>query len=410
MNLKSILPWFKGRPSLTNGSFWAGWYGASTWSGKPVSMETALQQSAFYACVRLTAQAISTMGGQVYEKQRDGGREPVENTPLSDVLLRSPNMDQTPVEFWESQVAWLLVQGNGYSEKRMSGDRLVALDPWPSDTVQPFRDQNKELKYRVSDRGKVEIFPREKVFHLRGFSFGGDVAPSIIRYAAQTLGSASAIEETAAKVFANGLQSSGFLETANELTPLQREQMKKVLTDFAGSSNAGKLMVLEAGLKYNQLSIIPEDAQMLESRRWSIEEICRWFGIPPIIVGHAAQGQTMFGSGVEQILIAWLTLGLNPLMRRIESRIQKELTSPKERGLKQYFEFNREALLQADSAAKAQFLSTLTQNGLMTRNEGRAKLNLSRKPGADQLTVQMQMQPIAAAGVPPTPVSETQNV
>lgn len=408
MKLKTIFPWFKGHPTLTNGGFWSAFWGGSTFSGKPATLETAMQQSAFFACVRLTAQAISTMGGNIYEKQPDGGRVLVKESPLVDVLLRSPNIDQTPVEFWEGMVAWMLVNGNAYAlEGRLTAQSdLATLTPMPSDCMEPFRDDNRVLKYRFNDRGKTEIYPREKIFHIRGFSFGGDVAPSIIRYAAQTISTGSAIEETAAKIFANGLSSSGFLQTDNELTEKQREEMREVMKTFTGSSNAGKLMVLEAGMKYQTMSLIPEDAQMLESRRWTIEEICRWFGIPPIIVGHAAQGQTMFGSGVEQILIAWLTLGLNPLMRRIESRIAKELTSNKERAKNHYFEFNREALLQADSAAKAQFLSTLTQNGLMTRNEGRAKLNLSRMDGADQLTVQMQMQPIQASGVPITPVSE----
>ena len=136
---------------------------------------------------------------------------------------------------------------------------------------------------------------------------------------------------------------------------------------------------------------------MLLSRRFNVEEICRWFGVPPIIVGHAAQGQTMWGSGVEQILLAWLALGINPLCKRIEARIKKQLIPAGERR-KVYAEFNREGLLQMDSAAKAAFLSAMTQNGLMDRNEGRAKLNLPKRAGADKLTAQTNLAPLDQLG------------
>jgi HK97 family phage portal protein len=136
---------------------------------------------------------------------------------------------------------------------------------------------------------------------------------------------------------------------------------------------------------------------MLENHRCSVEEMCRWFGMPPIIIGHAAQGQTMWGSGVEQILLAWLTLGIDPLCDRIEARIKKQLIRPSG-NRRRYAEFNREALLQMDSAAKASFLSIMTQNGLMTRNEGRAKLNLPRVDGGDELTAQTNLAPLSTLG------------
>ena len=169
------------------------------------------------------------------------------------------------------------------------------------------------------------------------------------------------------------------------------------MESYVSSSNAGKLMVMPTGLKYERLSLTPIDVQMLEHQRFSVEEMCRWFGMPPIIIGHAAQGQTMWGSGVEQILIAWLTLGIDPLCDRIEARIKKQLIRPTG-NRRRYAEFNREALLQMDSAAKAAFLSMMTQNGLMTRNDGRAKLNLRRIDGADALTAQTNLAPLDQLG------------
>lgn len=395
----SLLTWLGRRIKLTDGAFWGAFLGNSSWAGKTVTLQSAMQLATVWACVRLTAQAVSVLPVALYQKDGDGGRRQAVDHPLAELLDLSPNARQTPAEFWEGMVAWVLAQGNGYAEKVMLGQRVVALDPWAADQVRPYRDSDGALRYRYSDRGQSEDLPADKVFHIRGFGFGGDLGLSTVVYGAQTLGAAMAADESAAKVFANGLQTSGLLSSDATLKPEQRTALKKIMEEYIGSSNAAKLMILEAGLKFQQVTLNPEAAQLLETRRFAIEEICRWFGMPPIIVGHAAQGQTMWGSGVEQILIAWLTLGLNPLLRRIEQRIRKDLIVPAQRG-RYYAEFNREGLLQADSAAKAAFLSTMTQNGLMTRNEGRAKLNLTKSSdaGADALTAQSNLAPLGLLG------------
>ncbi|MNS73414.1 Phage portal protein [compost metagenome] len=181
------------------------------------------------------------------------------------------------------------------------------------------------------------------------------------------------------------------------MTPEQRNDLRNLFKKFRGSENAGKVMVLEAGMKPIPFELKPEDAQMLESRRFNVEEICRWYGMPPIIIGHAADGQTMWGSGVEQILLAWLTLGINPLCKRIEARIRKDLIPLGEKR-RVYAEFNREGLLQMDSTAKAAFLGAMVQNGLMDRNEGRSKLNLPNRPEAGALTAQTNLAPLDKLG------------
>lgn len=375
-------------------------FGLSSYSvaGKQVSTESAMALSAFYAGVRVTSQAISSMGVGVYEKQSDGSREAVDRGELYDLFRVSPNADQTPQEFIEGVVAWLLVQGNSYALKDGTDSRYLSLLPMPSNLTHPVRDpKTNELVYEFIDRGKKVTFPREKVWHVKGFGFGGDVGLSAVRHGVNSLGSAMATDETASKMFASGMSASGFLSTDAVLTPEQRAQTGEMLKAYHGSSRAGKTLVLEAGMKYNALSLSPEDAQMLDTRRFNIEEICRWIGVPPIIVGHSAQGQTMWGSGVEQIMLAWLTLGLNPLAQRIEARIAKQLIRPRDRG-KIYAEFNRERLLQMDSTAKANFLSQMTQNAIMTRNEARARLNLPRKDGADDLTAQTALAPLETLG------------
>lgn len=386
------------RLRLTDGGTWAWIFGRSSKAGKQVSLQTSLQLAAVWACIRLTASAVSALPLGIYEKGKDGSREDRGDHPLSDVLVHSPNADQTGLEFWETMVAAYAARGNAFAERVYTGTFLSALQPFDGRAVR----ENGELVYKLNDRGKEETLPRDKVFHLKGVSFGNsDEGLSPIACGVHSLGSSIAADETAAKIFANGLQQPLIIDSGKAvLKPEQRRDLTSLFKKFAGSDNTGKVMVLEAGMKPVPLALNPEDAQMLDTRRFNVEEVCRWFGVPPIIVGHAAAGQTMWGSGVEQILLAWLALGINPLCKRIEARITKQLVPPGERR-RVYAEFNREGLLQMDSQAKAEFLSKVTQNGLMTRNEGRAKLNLPARAGGDQLTVQSNLTPLdqlSAAG------------
>lgn len=389
------------RLSLTDGSAWAALFGRRGYAGKSVSMTTAMQVATAWACIKLTSQAIASLPVKVYEKRSATDRVEVEDDAVGAVIADSPNEDQTPLEYWEETVAWLVTRGNAYSERVYSGKTLVALQPIASTFCHPFREDG-ELFYRVNDRGKKEILPRDKVFHVKGFGQGlenRDLGLSPIAYGANTLGSAMAAEEVAGNLFSNGLLASMLLSADQPLDDVQAEQVQKIIEKFVGSTRANKALALPYGLKAEKLTLNPDDAQLLETRRFSIEEICRWFGVPPIIIGHAAEGQTMWGSGVEQIMISWLTLGLDPLCDRIEARIKKQLLRPAG-NRRRYAEFNREALLQMDSTAKAAFLSAMVQNALMTRNEGRAKLNMPRdaSPVADQLTAQTSLAPLDRLG------------
>lgn len=385
------------RLTLQNGSAWASFIGHESSAGKIVTIETAMQIATVWACIKITAQALAGLPLQMFVKGSDGSRERLDDE-LAYILGESPNEDQTSLEYWEATAAWLLTMGNAYAEKASIGRRLVALQPLASVRCVPVRKPDNTLVYRYNDRGRTEELPRDKVFHLRGFGFGGDLGLSPIRYGVQSMGSAIAADETAGRLFGSGLLASGILSTEQVLDDDQRTDLEGIMGQYVGSSRAGKLMVLEAGMKYEALQLAPDDAQLLETRRFQIEEICRWFGVPPIIIGHAAEGQTMWGSGIEAILIAWLTLGIDPLCDRIEARIRKQIIRPFGRP-RAYAEFNREALLQMDSTAKAAFLSAMVQNGLMDRDEGREKLNLPRRGGgASQLTAQTNLAPLDQLG------------
>lgn len=390
-------PW--PRFGLRDRAPWAYVYGGAAASGKAVTMDSAMQLAAFWACVRLTASVVATLPLKLYLTDADGGRNEVDSDhPLVTIFTDSPNGELTAFEFWEAATAWLLVTGNAFAEITRLGGRIVGLQLLPSDQVQVTRDANYSLHYKFADRGQMVDLPPENVLHLKGFGFGGDLGLSVIRFGVQTIGSAIAAEETAGKFLGNGMMPSGMLSTDQELNDGQREQLQKLLAKYSSSANAGKILTLEAGLKFEQISINPEDSQLLETRRFAVEDICRWFGVPPVVIGHAAAGVTAWGTGIESLMLQWLATGLNPVLTRIESRLRLQLLTPDERRAGIYPEFNREALLQTDSAAKASFLSQMVQNGLMSRSEGRAKLNLPRRPEADVLTAQVNLSPLDALG------------
>lgn len=362
--------------------------GAVSKSGQNVSQQSVLQLSAVWACVARTSGLIGSLPGALYERQADGGRKKIVND-LSRILSGQPNSGQTGFEFWEGNTAQILMQGNGYNEKLIVGNRLVGLRPLFN--CMRRVERSGKVVFEVRENGRMRTLSPDQVFHIPGFGAGDGVGLSAIRYGVQSLGSALAADEAAGTVFANGLSVGGVIESDQTLSPDQRADLQSLLTTFVGSKKAGKTLTLEAGLKYKQISMNPDDAQLLETRRFQVDDICRWFGTPPIVIGHASEGQTMWGSGVESIMIAWRTMGINPLLRRIEARINRDLIPANKRDV-WYWEWNRDAMLQMDSKAKSEFLAKMVSNGIISRDEARVKLNEERRGGAaDDLMAQTAM-------------------
>ncbi|RKF23368.1 phage portal protein [Altericroceibacterium spongiae] len=359
--------------------------------GDRVTPKSTLGLSTAWACIALKSELVGSMGCGVYSKSESGGRRAQDGHWLYDLLHESPNADQTPSEFWAGQVAAMDLWGNAYAEKSTLGNRVTSLTPMRPDLTDVVR-RNGQRIYRFRDRGKLEELPAEKVFHLRGMTFGGDVGLSAVEFGRRTIGSALSANRTASNAFAKGLQISGFMETGTtNLKPEQRADLIDIFAEFMNSPEmAGKVMPLEKDFKFVPLQMKPADAQLLESRRWDVEEVCRWFGMLPILIGHAAQGQTMWGSGIEQLLLGWQTLRLNPLLKKIEQAAKKQLLPVGERK-KVYAEFNREAVMATDSAGRAALYSAFGQNGVMDRNEMRSRENLDHREGGEYLTVQSNL-------------------
>lgn len=400
--------WIGKTIGLTDGKFWSTYFGGRNSSGKPVSRDTVLTIAAAWACVRIISEVVGILPNFLYRKLPDGSREIVTGHPLYSILHDAPNPDFAACEFWEAVAACLCLEGNAYGMKMKlrSGGAIVGIDLIDPRTVMVTRQPRSwELRYRFNLRNQSYDLTSEDMIHWRGFGNGADLGLSPIRYGANTFGVAMAADDAAGATFRNSNNSSGFIQTPTVLKPDQRKQFNESLDKFKGDENAGKLMLLEGGFEFKGFGINPDDLQMLEARGFSIEQVCSFFRVPPFMIGHQEKS-TSWGTGLEQTVLAFLTFTMLPYLKKIQSRNNLALLSADDRAKGLYSEFSVDALLQADSAARAAFYSTMTQNGLMTRDDARVKENLPRKGGnADVLTVQSALVPLdmlgtAAAGPP----------
>lgn len=379
--------------------------GSSSKAAKTVTGNTALENAAAWACSRLLAETIGTLPFMLYDTDADGERRPATSNPLFDLLHDAPHYDFTAVEFWEGVGLSMILWGDAFARKEKIGERVVALTPLRCDQVQVRRTSSGAREYVYSDAKGKQFYSEDDIFHVRGFGGAGDRGLSTIAFARQVLGSALAADEFAASMWANGARPTGVLTVENNgiLTPEQRQQVRdNIVAPFVGSDKAGGLMVLEAGFKFSPITMTLEDAQFLESRSFNVEEICRFFRVPPFMIGHTEKS-TSWGTGLEQQMIGFLTFSLRPYLARIEAAVRRSLIPAADRArLKP--EFNVEGLLRTDSKARADFYAIMVQNGIYTRNEVRRLENRPPMAGADALTVQSQNVPL---GQTPDPAAQT---
>lgn len=363
--------------------------------------EKAMQLSTVFACVRLIAETVGTLPCVVYRRESDQGKQADPDYPLYFLLHDSPNADFTAVEYFERLGADLCLWGNHFSEiaRGVTGSivALIGLDP---SLVSVGRTTSGAIKYMYADpyQGWREI-PEENMFHVRGFGKTNDdvLGLSPISCARVSLDIAASSDAVAANTYKNGLRPSIAIQTERVLTPAQRDEERAWLQKMAGGlKNAGGAIVLEGGYQVKQFSMNPADAQMLENRSFNVEDICRWFRVPPFMVGHTEKS-TSWGSGLEQQGQGFATYTLRPYLSRIESAIHKKLIPLKDRRL-YLAEFNLDGLLRADSEGRARHYSTALQNGWMNRDDVRAKENMGKIPGGNVYTVQSNLLPLDKIG------------
>lgn len=366
-------------------------------AGEAVTDQSVLAISAVWACVNLISGTIASLPLMVYRTDRNGAREVARDHPLYRVLHDSPNYDQTSVDFWDFVCASIELWGNAYARKRVEDGRVVALMPVSPALMQVRRLTSGSLEYRWTEDGRQYVESDKTMLHIRGFGGNPLGGMSTLTFGRHAFSLARAVDRSAASMFRNGMRPSVQLVFEKWLTPEQRELAHSTLTEkYLGAMNAGRPWVSEGGAKVEAISINPEDAQMLESRGFSVEEICRFFGVPPFMVGHTEKS-TSWGTGLEQQTLGFQKFTLRRRLKRIEQACEKQLLTPDDRARGITIEFSLEGLLRADSAGRAAFYREMTGIGAMTINEVRALENLPKVPGGDVPRMQMQNVPITLA-------------
>lgn len=362
------------------------WNGSSTSAGQTVNEKNVLSLSAAWACARLIGESCGTLPLHLYKKV-SGGRERAEEHSLYSIIHRKPNADVSAGSFWESMVVSMLLQGNGFAKKMMIGNRLVGLDFLVPGRLAISRNTAGKLEFRYTGYDGVQReIPREQIFHIPGFTRDSHWGMSAIQYGAGVFGGALASQTAANSVMENGLLPTVAFTVQNVLKPSQREEFRAYADAISGALNAGKSPVLENDMKAQKIGIDPKDAQLLETRTFNVEEVCRWFRVDPSLVGHGGKDSN-WGTGLEQKMLAFLMFTLRVWLVRISTAINTQLLTTVEQRT-HYAEFAIEGLLQADSKSRAEFYQVMVDHGIMTRDEVRQKENLPLKGGnAGELTV-----------------------
>ena len=407
MNMGILSGLFHSRDKPTNatsGSSYRFFLGGST-SGKTVTERSAMQMTAVYSCVRILAEAIAGLPLHLYTYKEDGGKEKAIGHPLYLLLHDEPNPEMSSFVFRETLMTHLLLWGNAYAQIIRNGKgEVVALYPLMPNRMTVDRDSSGQLFYSYqmnnSDAptmktGTVILKPSD-VLHIPGLGFDGLVGYSPIAMAKNAIGLAIATEEYGAKFFANGATPGGLLEYPGTVKDPDRvrESWNK---GFSGSQNAGKVAILEEGMKYTPISIAPEQAQFLATRKFQINEIARIFRVPPHMVGDLEKSSF---SNIEQQSLEFVKYTLDPWVVRWEQSLSRALFTPEEK--KKYFvKFNVEGLLRGDYQSRMNGYATARQNGWMSANDIRELENLDRIPaeeGGDLYLINGNMLPLVHAG------------
>lgn len=405
MNLFSI---FRSRDKPTNstvGGYYT-FYGGTSTAGKRVSQKTAMRMTAVYSCVRILSEAVAGLPLHLYRYTDTGGKEKATDHPLYFLLHDEPNPEMTSFIFRETLMTHLLLWGNAYAQIIRNGKgEVIALYPLMPDKMTVDRDENGNLYYEylisheegnLGKEGTVRLTPRD-VLHIPGLGFDGLVGYSPISLARDAIGMAIACEEYGAKFFSNGAQPSGVLEHPGTLKDPARIRESWNAT-FGGSQNANKVAVLEEGMKYSPISIAPDQAQFLETRKFQIDEIARIFRIPPHMVGDLDKSSF---SNIEQQSLEFVTYTLDPWICRWEQSIVRSLLSREEKGTF-FVKFNVDGLLRGDYQSRMQGYAIGRQNGWMSANDIRELENLDRIPeaeGGDLYLVNGNMTKLKDAGI-----------
>jgi len=391
MNLFKFFNWFSGNANRqASGDQVTGPSTTAHEDTTRVSIDSALQISTVWACIDLLVESLSSLPVIVYQETK-GGREKAKDELIYDIFHRSPNRIQTSQEFWETMFLNFFFRGNAYAriQKNKLGEP-VALWPLSADQVRVKVVESRVFYFYHFDN-KEYIYDESDILHIKGKG-NGIVGLSLLEHMGASCNVAIKAQNHTNATYRKDARRPGVLMSEKVLTKEQREALKQ---NLSGLVTGGKqeLHILEADFKFEALGMSPSDIQLLETRKFSVQDLARWFGVPSVLVNDTGE-TTSLGSSITQILDGFYRLKLRPQLTRVEQAIHKRVFTPKMRARRLSVEFNLDALLRANIKDRMEVYSKGTQNGVYTRNECRQKENLPPVKGGDKLTVQSNMMSI----------------
>lgn len=357
-----------------------------------VGVDGALQISMVWACVSLRANIIASLPFFAY-KTKNGEKELDRGSRLYAPLSDSPNSRMTPFEFWRTMIMNYDLRGNAYARiDRDTNGEAIAMWPMPSDQVEPKVLANGSMVYEYRFGNDVAVLSDTNVFHLKNLG-NGTSGLAKLEFMRATTDEAAKSQGGASRLFANGGKPSGVLMIDKVLDKDQRAAVKR---NFEGMAEGGisRLFVLEAGMKYEPVSMSPVEQQLLEARKYGVEEICRWLDVPAVLVNHAGLIQYGNNDVVEDIFYKQIIM---PLVENIEQAFRKRVMTPRQRATGAC-EISMDGLLRGSATKRAEINAKNVQNGLKTRAEIRQLEGDPFIPGSDQLTAQSNLVPLGMLG------------
>ncbi len=353
----------------------------------------AMQSTAVLACVRILSETLANLPLLVYRRLGQG-RERAKEHSLYKLLMTQPNPEMTAFTFKETMMAHLLLWGNCYAEIEFDQNgKIIALWPIPPNMVDVIRTPRMEKAYRIymPNGGGTKTLPDYAILHIPGLGFDGQKGFSVIQMNKRAIELTQSAEIFGNKFFKNGTHTGGVLEYPDELSDVAYERLKKSFEkEYEGLERSHRVLILEQGAKFNKISVPPNDAQFLETRRFQISEIARMFRVPPHMLADLDRATF---SNIEHQSIEFVVHTVTPWLKRWEQAIQVKLLRESEQD-DYYAEFLVDALLRGDSASRSEFYTKMFNMGVMSQNEIRALENMNPIEGGDVHFVPLNMVPI----------------
>lgn len=381
--------------------------GNTSKSGVSVTVESALEVSTVLACCRVLANGVAQVPWTVYRAQ-DDRRVKATDYALAPLIAVRPNSWQTSFEFRETIMFHVLLTGNAFVfVNRVGMARTIReLIPIMPGRVSVEQMPDMSLRYKVrAENGAEQFFGSDAIWHIRGTSWNSWFGMEAVKMARDAIGLAITLQQSQSEFQKNGAATSGVLSMKNKLSPERFQQLSAWLDKhMPGGDRFGKPLIVDDEAKWATTSLSAVDQQVVESRKLQIEEICRGFGVMPIMIGHADKTATY--ASAEQMFLAHVVHTLSPWYERLEQSADVNLISDEDRAQGYYTKFNPNALMRGAAQDRAAFytaaLGTTQQPGWMVRNEVRALEELDPLDGGDEFPQLItNAQPAPAAGDPP---------